>query len=223
MPIVVAVNKIDKPGADPERVKRQLAELGLSPEEWGGDTLFVARLGAHAARASTTCSRQVALQAEVLELKANPNKPATGVVIEAELDRGRGPVATHPDQRRHAEPRRRDPGRRRAAARCARCTTRIGNQLDERRAVHAGRRHRLDRRARARATRCTPSRTRRRRRRSPTAARPRSSAAWLLSTGARAMTLEDLAKAHRRDRSARAEADHQGGRAGLGRGRRPTP
>ena len=93
VPIVVAVNKIDKQGADPDRVKRQLAELGLNPEEWGGDTLYC-NVSAHTREGIDHLLEQVVLQAEVLELTANPTKPATGIVIEAELDRGRGPVAT---------------------------------------------------------------------------------------------------------------------------------
>ncbi len=93
VPIVVAVNKIDKPGSDPERVKRQLSEIGLVPESWGGDTLYC-NVSAHTREGVDALLEQVALQTEVLELRANPNKPATGLVIEAELDRGRGPVAT---------------------------------------------------------------------------------------------------------------------------------
>jgi len=93
VPIVVAVNKMDKPDANPERVRRQLAELGLVAEEWGGDTLYV-EVSAHTGAGIDKLLETLALQAEVLELKANPNKPASGVVVEAELDRGRGPVAT---------------------------------------------------------------------------------------------------------------------------------
>src|SRR5690606_29105537 len=93
VPIVVAVNKIDKPDADPDRVKRQLSELGLTPEEWGGDTLY-SHVSALTREGVDALLEQVVLQAEVLELRAVPNKPATGLVIEAELDRGRGPVAT---------------------------------------------------------------------------------------------------------------------------------
>jgi len=93
VPIVVAVNKIDKPGADPERVKRQLSEIGLVPEAWGGDTLYC-NVSALTREGVDSLLEQVALQTEVLDLRANPNKPATGLVIEAELDRGRGPVAT---------------------------------------------------------------------------------------------------------------------------------
>jgi len=93
VPIVVAVNKIDKPGADPDRVKRQVSELGLVPEEWGGDTLFC-NVSAHTREGIDNLLEQLALQSEVLELRANPAKAATGIVIEAELDRGRGPVAT---------------------------------------------------------------------------------------------------------------------------------
>ena len=93
VPVVVAVNKIDKPEANSERVKRQLAEIGLSPEEWGGDTLYT-EVSAHTGQGIDTLLEQILLQAEVLELRANPNGPASGIVIEAELDRGRGPVAT---------------------------------------------------------------------------------------------------------------------------------
>ncbi|HYO96708.1 MAG TPA: translation initiation factor IF-2 [Polyangiaceae bacterium] len=93
VPIVVAVNKMDKPGADPDRVKRQLSELGLVAEEWGGDTLFC-NVSALTRAGVDNLLDQVALQAEVMELRANPNKLGTGLVIEAELDRGRGPVAS---------------------------------------------------------------------------------------------------------------------------------
>jgi translation initiation factor IF-2 len=92
VPLVVAVNKIDKNGADPERVKRQLAEQDLLPEEWGGQTI-VAEVSALTGQGVDNLLEMVALQAEVLDLKANPNRPARGVVIEAYLDRGRGPVA----------------------------------------------------------------------------------------------------------------------------------
>jgi translation initiation factor IF-2 len=93
VPIVVAINKIDKPNANPERVKRELAELGLIPEEWGGETLF-AEISAKKKIGIEELLELVLLQAEILELKANPNKPARGTVIEARLDKGRGPVAT---------------------------------------------------------------------------------------------------------------------------------
>lgn len=92
VPIIVAVNKIDKPGADQERVKRELAELALIPEDWGGDTIF-APVSALTGQGVTELLEMLALQAEVLDLKANPKKPASGTVIEALLDRGRGPVA----------------------------------------------------------------------------------------------------------------------------------
>jgi translation initiation factor IF-2 len=93
VPVVVAVNKIDKPEANSERVKRQLAELGLTPEEWGGETLY-SEVSAHTGQGIDSLLEQILLQAEVLELRATPTGPATGLVIEAELDRGRGPVAT---------------------------------------------------------------------------------------------------------------------------------
>ncbi|MBX3198129.1 MAG: translation initiation factor IF-2 [Labilithrix sp.] len=92
VPIIVAVNKIDKAGADPERVKRELVEQGLQPEEWGGDTIFT-QVSALTGDGIPQLLEMLALQAEVLDLKANPKKPASGVVLEALLDRGRGPVA----------------------------------------------------------------------------------------------------------------------------------
>ncbi len=93
VPIMVAVNKMDKPGADPDRVLRELSELGLQPEDWGGDTI-VARVSAKTRQGLDELLELVALQAEILELKANPNKPAHGRIVEAKLDKGRGPVAT---------------------------------------------------------------------------------------------------------------------------------
>lgn len=93
VPIIVAVNKIDKPEANPERVKQQLTEYGLVPEEWGGDTLFVP-VSALKKEGINELLEVILLVAEMSELKANPNRLAAGVVIEAELDKGRGPVAT---------------------------------------------------------------------------------------------------------------------------------
>ncbi len=93
VPIIVAINKMDKPDADPDRVKRQLTEHGLVPEDWGGDVICVP-VSAKARTGIEELLEMIALQAEMMELKANPNKPARGVVIEARVDRGRGPVAT---------------------------------------------------------------------------------------------------------------------------------
>ncbi|MCX8116374.1 MAG: translation initiation factor IF-2 [Desulfobacterota bacterium] len=93
VPIVVAINKIDKPNANPEKVKKELSELGLVPEQWGGTTLF-AEISAKQKIGIKELLELILLQAEILELKANPNKPARGVVIESKLDKGRGPVAT---------------------------------------------------------------------------------------------------------------------------------
>ncbi len=91
--LVVAINKCDKPEAQPERVRRELSEHGLVPEEWGGDTLFC-EVSAATGDGVDALLEQVVLQAEVLELRATADKPGVGVVVEAELDRGKGPVAT---------------------------------------------------------------------------------------------------------------------------------
>ena len=93
VPIIVAVNKIDKPGAMPERVKKQLADRGLMPEDWGGKTVFV-DVSAKQKTNLNLLLEMICLTADLQELKANPDRPATGVVLEAKLDRGRGPVAT---------------------------------------------------------------------------------------------------------------------------------
>lgn len=93
VPILVAVNKIDKPGADPTRVKQQLTEYGLIPEDWGGQTIFV-EVSAKKRVGIENLLEMLLLQAEIMELKANPFKPAKAVAIETKLDRGRGPVAT---------------------------------------------------------------------------------------------------------------------------------
>lgn len=93
VPILVAVNKIDKETANPDRVLRELSDLGLQPEEWGGDTV-VGMVSAKTGKGLDDLLELIALQAEILELKANPDKPARGHVVEAKLDKGRGPVAT---------------------------------------------------------------------------------------------------------------------------------
>src|SRR5574337_653365 len=93
VPILVAINKIDKPGADPNRARQQLAEHGLVPEEWGGQTVYV-EVSAKKKVGIDHLLEMLLLLAEVQELKANPHRAAKGVIVEAELDRGRGPVAT---------------------------------------------------------------------------------------------------------------------------------
>jgi translation initiation factor IF-2 len=93
VPIIIAINKIDKPDSKPERVKQELMEFGLVSEEWGGDTIFV-EVSAKQQTNLEELLEMVLLQADVLELKANPNKPARGTIVEAKLDKGRGPVAT---------------------------------------------------------------------------------------------------------------------------------
>ena len=93
IPIIVAVNKIDKENADPDRVLQQLTEHGLVPEEWGGETI-VCKISAKQGIGIENLLEMVLLTADMQELKANPNRQAKGAVIEAKLDRGRGPVAT---------------------------------------------------------------------------------------------------------------------------------
>ena len=93
VPVVVAVNKIDKPGADPTRVRQELTEYGVIPEEWGGQNMFV-DISAKKGQGIDELLETVLLQADVLELKANPDTFASGNVLEAKLDRGRGSVAT---------------------------------------------------------------------------------------------------------------------------------
>jgi translation initiation factor IF-2 len=93
VPIIVAINKIDKPEAKPDRVKQELAEFELVPEEWGGQTIFC-EVSAKKKIGLEHLLEMILIQADVLELKANPDKMSRGTVIEAKLDRGRGPVAT---------------------------------------------------------------------------------------------------------------------------------
>ena len=92
-PIIVAVNKIDRPEANPDRVTQELTKFNLVPEEWGGDTLYV-QTSAIKGQGLEELLEAILLQAEVMEYKANPNRNAVGVVVEAQLDKGRGPVAT---------------------------------------------------------------------------------------------------------------------------------
>jgi translation initiation factor IF-2 len=93
VPILVAVNKIDKPGSDPDRVKRELSNHGLVPEDWGGQTIFI-HTSAKRGDGIAQLLEMTALQAEILELRANPARAGRGVIVEGRLDRGRGPVAT---------------------------------------------------------------------------------------------------------------------------------
>jgi len=93
VPIVVAINKIDKPGANPDRVKQQLAEVGLVVEDWGGDTVSVP-VSAKDKKGISDLLENLMVVAELQDLKADPNKPAEGTVIEAEMDRTRGALFT---------------------------------------------------------------------------------------------------------------------------------
>jgi len=93
VPIIVAVNKVDKPGAQPDRIRQQLSSHGLMPEEWGGDTIYC-DVSARTKAGVDKLLEMLALQSEILELKANPNKPARGTVVEARMDAKRGAVST---------------------------------------------------------------------------------------------------------------------------------
>ncbi len=93
VPIIVAINKIDKEGADPDRVKNELSQEGVIPEDWGGDTIFV-NVSAHTGEGVDNLLESILLTAEVMELKAVVDAPAKGTIIESRLDKGRGPVAT---------------------------------------------------------------------------------------------------------------------------------
>jgi translation initiation factor IF-2 len=93
VPIIVAINKVDKPDAQPERVKRQLADLGLMPEEWGGETVMV-EVSAKTKKNIPKLLEMILLVGDLRELKADPDAPASGTVLESRVDKGRGPVAT---------------------------------------------------------------------------------------------------------------------------------
>ncbi len=93
VPIIVAVNKVDKPDAQPDRIRQQLSDRGLVPEEWGGDTVYV-NVSARTKENLDLLLEMILLVADMQDLKANPDRPAVGVVLEAKLDRGRGPVPT---------------------------------------------------------------------------------------------------------------------------------
>ena len=93
VPIIVAVNKMDKPGADPQRIKQALTEYGLVSEEWGGETIFC-EVSAKQRTGIEALLEMILLQADILELQADPDRPARGIIIESKLDKGRGPVAT---------------------------------------------------------------------------------------------------------------------------------
>ncbi len=137
VPIVVAVNKIDKPDANPERVKRELSELGLMPEAWGGTTVTV-EVSARQRKNLDQLLEMILLVADLADLKANPKRHASGTVLEAKLDRGRGPVAHGARPGRHAQ-RRRPVHRRRRGRQGARAVRPRRPEDQEGRSGHAGR------------------------------------------------------------------------------------
>ena len=157
VPILIAVNKIDKEGAQPDRVRNELAADGLTPEDWGGETVYC-DVSAKTHEGLDNLLDMILLVTELEELGANPDAPASGTVIESQLDPGRGPVVTHPRPARHARGRRL--ARRRPAvgpgAGDARLHRRAGR---ERRAGDAGRGARLRRRLPTPASSCRRSRT----------------------------------------------------------------
>ncbi|MBN2687121.1 MAG: translation initiation factor IF-2, partial [Deltaproteobacteria bacterium] len=93
VPMIVAINKIDKPGANPDHIKQRLSDLGLVPEAWGGDTIY-AEISAKMRTGIEDLLELILLQADIMELKADPDRLARGIIVEATLDKGRGPVAT---------------------------------------------------------------------------------------------------------------------------------
>ena len=154
IPIIVAINKMDKPEANPERIKQQLTEYELVPEEWGGETI-ICPISAKTGMGIDDLLDMVVLTAEVQELKANPNRTAHGAVIEARLDKGRGPVATSAGAERHPEAGRRDHRRHGGGPRAGHDRLQ-GEQGGLRRSLRAGGDHRHGRGCPARATTSTP-------------------------------------------------------------------
>ena len=129
VPIIVAVNKIDKPDALPDRVKKQLADRGLMPEDWGGTTVFV-DVSAKKKTNLNLLLEMICLVADLQDLKATPDRPATGVVLEAKLDRGRGPVATRAGAERHAAQQATTSSWATCSAKSAPCLTIAASQLE---------------------------------------------------------------------------------------------
>ena len=130
VPVMVAVNKIDKEGADPNRVRGELAQQGLTPADWGGDTEFV-DVSAKTRQNLDDLLETLVTLAEIQELKANPDTEASGFVIESQLDPGRGAGRHAADPARPHEGRRRDRGRRAPGPRARRCTTTAAQRVEE--------------------------------------------------------------------------------------------
>ena len=169
VPMLVAVNKIDKEGADPNRVRTEMTQLGLQPVEWGGDTEFV-DVSAKTKDGLDDLLETILVMAEVEELRANPDAPASGSVIESKLDPGRGPVVTRADHPRHAA-RRRRAGRRRALGQGPRDAGLPRHPRPRGDARRAGRGARVRRRPRGRRARPRGRRTSGSRASSPPSAR----------------------------------------------------
>ena len=215
VPIIVAINKIDKPDANPERVKRELTELGLMPEDWGGKTVMV-EVSAKKKQNLDLLLEMILLVTDIGELKANPKRNASGTVLEAKLDNGRGPVATVLVQDGTLQRRRHVHRRHRSSARCARSSTTAAGRSKRRRPVDAGRSARPRRRCPRPATRS---------RSSTDAAKARQIAHVPPGAGqgqgarrqGRPPHARVAAGADRRRRHEGTADHHQGRRAGLGR------
>ena len=209
VPIIVAVNKIDKEGAQPERVRTEMTQRGLQPAEWGGDIEFV-DVSAKTHQGLDALLDTIQVVTDLEELKANRDAEASGAVIESKLDPGRGPVVTRPDPARHAARRRR--ARRRRALRPRARDARLHRRAREaRHARPAGRGARLRRRPRGRRDRA------RRRERAPRAPARRRARQPPEDRGARpALRAQGLARGRLQ---ARPGGRRQGARPG-GQGRR---
>ena len=213
MPILVAVNKIDKEGADPDRVRTEMTQLGLQPVEWGGDTEFV-DVSAKTKEGLDDLLETILVMAEVEELRANPDAPASGTVIESKLDPGRGPVVTILISRGTLEV-----GDALVAGahwgRVRAMNDFLGNRVGAGAAGRAGRGARLRRRARGRRARP------RGRERAPRAAARQRARDPAEDRGAGAARRQaGLARGHLQERRAGAEPGAQGRRRRIARGDR---
>ena len=216
VPMVIAVNKIDKEGANPNRVRTELAAQGLTPEEWGGETIYC-DVSAKTKQGLDHLLDMILLVAEVEELKANPDAPASGTVIESRLDPGRGPVATVLVQRGTLDAGRR--ARRRGALGPGARDARLHGQPGRARRRPASRsRSSASTASRTPARRCARSRTTARRASSPRSARSGSRPRRWRAGRSATVSLEDVFERVREGQGRRAQPDPEGRRRRLARG-----